>query len=587
MADFSAAGPSEAELLHFLDSIYSESKNAMSTLKDSWNRGIQFFRGQQWPIAHKKPLFLANNIAPIVDRKVARLTEVKPIIRVRPRRKGLGNTAEILQRTIDAGWDEYNMQMVMDDLSYFMIGMGSGFGNLSWDPKADFGRGDIIPKALDPRMVYIDPAVLRAQDVTKGAYVIIETVMPLWEVWQRYPGRGQLVSADARLTALDDEQATSVFSRIRGLFGSGKSGGGNGSAIPRATVREYWFQDPTINDDGSMRYPGGRHVIRGGDDVVLVDEPNPYIDGQWPIDMVDGRPDMEHPWGRSEIEALRKLQEAINRIGHMFVENTILTGNVWVMADNDALTPTDINNLKNIGAIVLTKRFGRTIERQAPPPMPPHILDFVRMALGLMEQLSGLSDSPVQGQGRVELRSGAQLEGLQAATEDLIRALARRQESFLNRIGQRWISRIFQFYTQDRMLNFLGPGPDWIGFEFERQKLLQEIVASVNRENTPMDQDERLEMTRDAIRKAWQDFKFKVLPGSNLASVRGERAQLMRSLALDGFVSGTRVLQELGIANPEEEIDKGAKEALARSLYVQNGSVGQRNGIQQGAVPGE
>jgi len=122
---------------------------------------------------NKRPLFLANNIAPIVDRKVAKLTEVKPIIRVRPRRNGLLNTADILQRTIDAGWDEYNMQMKMEDLSYFMVAMGSGFMNLPWDQFADFGRGDIVPTALDPRMVSIDPSVLRAQDLNKGAYVII------------------------------------------------------------------------------------------------------------------------------------------------------------------------------------------------------------------------------------------------------------------------------------------------------------------------------------------------------------------------------------------------------------------------------
>jgi hypothetical protein len=259
------------------------------------------------------------------------------------------------------------------------------------------------------------------------------------------------------------------------------------------------------------------------------------------------------------------------------------------MADNDALSPTDINNLKNIGAIVLTKRFGRTIERQAPPPMPPHILDFVRMALGLMDQLAGLSDSPVQGQGRVELRSGAQLEGLQHATEDLIRALARRQESFLNRVGQRWISRIFQFYTSDRILSMLGPGPDWVNFEFERQELIKEIQQQASSELPKgASIDDRVQATREAIRRSWKDFKFKTLPGSNLASVRAERASLMRSLANDGFVSGTRVLEELGIANPKEEMDKAQQEALARQIFSGGSGGGQGNGtVGKGSVQAE
>ena len=566
----------ELAMLHFLDRLEDESQAVEKNLRDNWKSNLAWYRGQQWTVTNRQPLFMANKLGEIVQRKAAKLTEMKPQLMVQARREGLMTTSNVIQKTIEAGWDEYGLQSILADLAQHMEIFGCGVLQLGYDPMADFGNGDITPGIFDPRYFHMDPAIKRAQDLDKAAYVWTSAVMSTSEIRRRWPGRGNYVSADS-----GDYSENSVQARIARLFSS--RGGGDGvvpEAIPRAFVKEYWFHDPTLGQDGKPRYPGGRHVIRAGD-VILKDEPNPYFHQRWPYVLIDETPDPEHPWGRSDIQNLKRLQNAINRIGHLFVENSILTGNTWITADQNALMPTTMRRLSNIGAIIIEKMTGREVTRQEPPPMPPHMMQFVDLAMRLMDQLAGLSDTTVSSQGRAEVRSEAQLEGLQQAGETLLRATARRVEAGLERLGQRWIAAIFQFYTRDRTLAFLGPTNEWETYEFERTQLLQEVQAATRNKAVDLAAARKVrdnfdKMQADAQKQLWNQFVFKITPGSSLSSVRAARASVHGELARQGLLSATHVLRDLGFANPEEEIDKAMKEMQAFQLARGEGQ-GQDN----------
>lgn len=575
-------GKEERSVLKFLDSLEEESKTVEDNVKKSWQSNLSCFRGQQWMQRNRAPLFKANKIGQIIRKKQAKLTEMKPQFQVQARRAGLATTSTVLQETIEAGWDEYSMQMVLEDLAGHLLIYGAGFLHIPWDSGADYGQGDIVPSCFDPRFVHIDPAVQRAQDLDQAAYIWTSSYMSSWDIEKRWPGRGSLVSP-----VTDKSSGSSVQKYLDKMFGAWKSGNfAVPEAIPRSEVREYWFNDPSLGDDGFPLYPSGRHIIRGGSDIILDDKPNPYHDERWPFVMIDGISDPEHPWGQSEVEALRRIQDAINRIGHIFVENAILTGNTWITADQQALSPTTMQRLSNIGAVIIEKAMGRTVERHTPPPMPPHMMEFIGIAMEMMDQLAGLSDTTASAQGRVEVRSDDQLEGLQQATEVLIRAMARRVEAGLERFGQRWIARIFQFYTRDRMLSYLGPTLEWQTFEFERDKLLREI-----RQATLLEAKKRIEektaqhnfedMYLEGTKRAWRHFTYRITPGSSLASVRAGRAQLHMSLAQQGMISRKHALRDLGFANPEEEIDAARQEAMILGAQAQGQSEAQTPSVRR------
>lgn len=557
-------GPAERKLLSWLDGLEDESKSVEKYLKRQWKSNLSWYRGRQWMLRDRKPKFLVNKIGQMIRKKRAKLTEMKPMIKIHARRAGLMTTEAVLQKTIDAGWDEYGMQMVLSDLASHMLVYGCGFLVMPYDGGADYGRGDMVPAAFDPRYVHVDPSISRTQDLQDASYIWTSSIMPTWKIRRNWPVRGLLVDIKDQSGKAGEDEAGE---RLRRLFSALPEGEvAVQEAIPRSEVREYWFQDPTIGDDGKLKYPHGRHIIRSGN-VILTDRPNPYHDGRYPLVMIDGWDDLEHPWGTSEVLQHRRLQDAVNRIGHMFVENTILTGNTWIVADQNALAPSARRTLSDIGAIILEKAVGRTIEREPPPQMPPHMMEFIGQSLQLMDEMAGLSDPTAAAQGRMEVRSDDQLEGLQQAAEVLIRDMARRVEAGLERFGQLWISRIFQFYTRDRTLAYMGPTAEWETFEFERGKLIKEIEIAVDKEIEA--KQRRNEMTQsaakmyqEATRMAWQYFTFRIEPGSSLASVRANRAMLHMSLADRGYISKKHALRDVGFANPEQEIDEAKKEAM-------------------------
>jgi len=573
-------GSDESGLLKFLDKLDDESRIAKDTLAaSSWERWVQIERGQDWPNREVAPMWKANPIKTTIARKAALLTETKPSLRILPRRAGLDATAMVLEKSIGAGWDEYDMEQVIEFNAHTMEVFGCAFCKLPYDRFADFGAGDVIPKAIDPRNVRIDPSVTQSHELSRAQYVITDSIEPLWDLWTRYPVRGAMVKPDDRFSSIYSEKDSPTFlnwavSRMQQILKAGTKG--QQGAVPRAYVREYQFRDPTQNDDGTPRYPAGRFVIRGGPDVILEDRPNPYWDGGWDLEMVDSMPDLDHPWGTSEVEGLRRIQEAMNRVGDLFVRNRVASGNMRIKADHNALENDAITQLKSLSAIILTKRMGTTVDWEMPEAMPPDMMGFIDQSIRLIDYLAGLSEPTIDG--RFEVRSGVQFEGLQAASQTLVRAMARRLESYLQRIGQKWISRIFQFYTNDRLMSYLGPGPEFQTFSFERQLLLRELVTKAQKElqeeriqgnGSEASRDELSKRIEQQIRVAFRDFRFKISPGSSLASTKLQRAMLFAQLAMNGMLPREKVLDEVGFANSKELIEQAMKEGQVLGMPSQ------------------
>ena len=186
--------------------------------------------------------------------------------------------------------------------------------------------------------------------------------------------------------------------------------------------------------------------------------------------------------------------------------------------------------------------------------------------------------------GRVELRSAPQLEGLQQAAQLLVRAQARRLEEFFERVGQKLISRIFQFYTTDRILTYAKAG-EIKQYDFEKDKLRAEIVfkatqmaqqkiqrmreqSEITGEDFPtedMANTLEAEDILNAIKGAWRKFAFKVIPYSSLSVVKTQRAAMLAQLAQAGMIPSEMVLREAGFDNPSELLKAAVDEQKERA----------------------
>ena len=532
----------ENAILKFLDAIDGEAESTRKNYDKNWDENINQVRGNQWRL-RRSPYFLANIIRNQVRRKIAHLTESKAQIQVRSVKADLSKASNVLYNTCRSILDSGSLENVLYRVALYGMTVGCSFVGSPYDAEKD----DVDLSFIDPRRVYIDRHTTSSYELHKSQYIRIDTVLPLSEIRMRFPGRGALVKPDDKHSSYFDSPRSklsivaSVLQALPKVYRPGtpsKSG-----PIPWAEARGYWIRDPQLGLDGNVMFPGGRHIIRAGD-IILKDEANPYWDGLPPIDMFEWDVDFDSPWGADEVQDLRRIQEAVNRLGDAWVKNTLLGSNFKIIADLDALDPEQWEKIDNEAGLVIRKKPNREIRYESPVPdqgtMPTTIESLIRLC-DLLTGIGESSRSPAQG--------AAALEGLQMARHVLTRVIARRLESLLERIGQKLISRVFQFYNSDRVLFQQGPTREWIAYTYERQKLLEDDNGKLR----PVSE----------IQKRYRDFKFLVTPGSSLASSRIQRTMaMMQFRQATGIVpSLRRILQEADLGDPDTLIAESLEEA--------------------------
>ena len=404
------------DLNQYLDKIYQEAKFAKEEVAKNYDRWLNHYRGQFWP--SKRPDWrvsaVINHLAELIQREVAYLTDSRPVIRVVARNDHLQPVAEVLENIIAALWEERNWQQKQQELLILAAIFGAAFARCVWNPQLDDGRGDIDIVVGDPRVYLVDPFCLRANQLDEAEYIIHEYVVPKSVLDEQYPHLASKIKPT--YGAEEEEKGFKHFLR-KLLFGTEKE---QKAILPRCLVQEFWIKDRTrveLEDGRSVRkYPGGRHIVRVGH-LILKDEPNPYIDERFPIDMFDWSFNPNSAWGISEVEYLHSLQEMYNKLMAIIVENAILTCNAIWIGEEDALSPAAWSRLTNKPGAIVRVRPGKTLRREPPQPLPAYIQNAVQYLERQMQILSGMTD--VMHGERGALTSGVAIECVDAETECL------------------------------------------------------------------------------------------------------------------------------------------------------------------------
>lgn len=620
----------EKGLNAFLDKIEGEGGDALAEQCTQWEKAIRIYKSGQ-PDAPRDgqpdyAQFRLNIIRPTARRKGSTLTENKPEIEILPLTDGFTKTAEALTKIISAGWETQGMQAALDDIGNFLQVLSVYFLELGWDANANYGMGEIVASPVDPRQVLTDPGIVRARDLCRAQYMRTRTIPPLYVVAELYPGVAEQLKPCAKILATESDT---------------KKPTGIASAINRATQRwtgkpihrdppfdrvqldTYWFRDPRKDEDGNPLYPGGRCVVRANDDVICLTRPfspqvlrdetqNPYYDGEWPYEMLDNIPDLDSAWGQDEIYAMRWIQNTFDRIGNTTVQTMLDNAKPFITAPKNSLDVANVNMLERMNHIVLQYTAGRGEVIRQPSPIPTGIyFQLMQMCQAFMDLSMGLQDAGPP-KGRVEARSNDMLEGLQTMGQVLIRGQARRLEQMLERIGQKWISRIFQFMTTDRLLWFVGE-QGTVKYAFERAKLTDEILdvalQRVQKAHQDAEQKKRGnipegvtplvrptpppqflddEQNLAAIKGAYREFRFTVKPFSSLSNTRRARAAQALQLHQQALIPGWKALDELGYHNSRDLLAETMEEARERQAAGVPAIVPQpkqgKGGKKQGAA---
>lgn len=535
----------EGKLLKTLADIADEAQR----VKDHWvkdvdlTRDLDLYRGKLKGNADDR-YFDCNFVGAFIDRMVAQLTDNRPIIRLENRKAGISKVARSVEKVIQCVWDESKVQRGLFKLANNAAVNRSAGLYTGFDTETDTPVVELLRIA----QVLVDPNVVESGQLDSAEYVRIERVMPLAEIRAKFPGRGSLVKSDVNISQLGQEpkKRSSMLDGLRSTTTTRDT-------IPRARVYEWFIQDRATSTTGDRLFPSYRRIICS-DDVVLWDGPNPFWDGRIPVDWFDWMVDPEHIWGHSEPARLRKMQLAFNQLIDGLIENQLLTNIISIVGDADSLPPEMWKKLQNIKSSLLLQKKNRNSTLNVTPPAPfgQDKIQIARSIFTYAQLLTGVTDVTL-GDAPGSLQSGLAIEGLQEGANLMTRARASRLEDLMNRVGQKLISRVFQFVTSDRVFTMVGPTAEAVAYAMARSELF------IDDKGQPMTQADQ----RDALRF----MRFSVIPGSSAPGSRLARARMMAELVKLGAASRRDVLQAADFQDPDDMLKRAEEDAGKNPVF--------------------
>lgn len=574
--------PHELTLLQFAQRLLAEGESHRDSLGiDKRIERVTDFLSVQWSrrrIEEKKHKARVefNKIRSIIERQVGMLTESRPNINVRSL-SGRQSSGEILGKTVEGVWWQRGMQQILTDGIVTAQRHGYAPAYCAYDVSLDYGRGDVLVDFLAPTQVVWDPMVKRAANLQDGDYVILKIPRSIPSFWETYPVRGRFVTPERTLSTYlpspSSMQSPTFSERLYSVFRkpSRKDSDVMEGALPRAYEYRLYYRDRTVDPqhpyiedpdhpDGvrpNFLFPRKRLIVWSGD-TILYDGHSRYWDGLYPVEVLDWGIEVDHPFGESAVELMRPLQEAMNVLVSGAVDNARLINDPPWIVDEGAMDNSEIQKLRAYGdrsGYVHVIPRGFSVRRDPPGQLTNIVLNVVEYLGKELDVSQGITEV-VQGQRPASLQSGIALDSLMLASQIVIRLQARAIEDFLSRLGQLIISRIIQFYSDKRLLFTYRPNdPALHEFIWDRQQFILSLLQDG--------------MTRERIeaelQNLYRDYRFSVVPGSNLAVAKLQKLALYERLNASNKISDLDVLKAAEIPDPEQKLKDARADMLAKA----------------------
>lgn len=551
-------GTSEVEVNKYLGEIDKE----MDDYKDryvsgNWKDIPDFYRGRShWgkerPNHKVSPVL--NYLRQAIERKTSQMTDTKPFMQILPYYDPLTRVSDALEAIIASKWSEHNLDMTLTDCVFYCELFGGVATNTTFNKSLNFGRGDSTFEMIDPRNFNFDPACTQPYYVDRCEYVRIDDYKPQSLLKYTYPEYADKIADDAPFDFFTperrnyDKRGRIIKKVVHRIKNGGKNTNG---AIGRSTLKEYWLQDRTLVGkplNKTLKYPGGRHIILAGG-ARVVDEANPYWDKKIPVDFMDWHRNPDSAWGDSELDDLKQLQVLLNKLVAVIVENGIMMSNGMWVGDNNALKPDQWNKLDNVPGMKVKKKPGSELNRVPGTAVPPTVFSTLQYLEAAIEKLSGNAGGISGGGAPSGVKSGIAIEALQQAATAIVRLKARALESLLERIGQKMISRIFQFEGGDRQMWRMKNDKDFEAFQY-----MGKILRGEDKEAKKF-----LKNKKDAF----QNFIFKIRPGSSMQMNKWQESMLAMQLYQaqpKPLIDREAVLDMIDLPNRQEILNRVMEE---------------------------
>ena len=174
----------------------------------------EFRNGVQWKDEHVKTLreraqepVVVNVVHSAVEQAKALLTTNKPRFQSTGRENSDTKTGRIFSELMTWIWDNSNgnvqLKQVVDD--YYVKGMGAMYAY--YDPNADYGKGEICLKSVNPHDLYLDPAS-KDPFCQDSAHIIVAKKHMKSQLLLEYPDYADLIQSAVQTNYISPETTT-------------------------------------------------------------------------------------------------------------------------------------------------------------------------------------------------------------------------------------------------------------------------------------------------------------------------------------------------------------------------------------------
>lgn len=537
-------------------------------------RIIQYLSGNQWP---SRPTAYGNS-RPVTNRMFRQYWEIislltdgkpEPEIKVYDGDEGYSDIQKVIGQLLEVWAAKPNYADALQDIIGFGL-LARGIGKVQWNPRLSGGMGDVEILSINPLNFYTlggDGSVENAECCIEMRWVTMASLRrrfgALADGIEPEP-MGLPSSQVMRPRQLSTQEWSKLAPNMQRILGVKAGGGTDERLFPMVRQRLYWFLDPAKNETSETKrvgpeganwsylvepgmplFPRGRILTVAGR-KVLNDTCNPYFDGPNPyIEMIPLRP----AWGTDGMSLMGNLigpQDIINRIMAGLLE-TIKAGLIpTIIAPKDSISRGDLDNISTTisgGKLEYNMRLaqGNKPEFRKQPETPQLALPFLNMTMREMDQTTGSAAVDAAAQ-KEQIPSHDTMEMIQNSRSGMVRLMGRRLEGFLNRGGNKVVSRMLQFYSVGHRVAILGEK----GITSNDFSPLYGSLLSGGM------------MPEEFVRK----FQFSIRPGSALSFDKETRAQMATILCERGLLSQRGMWRALNQAGSNVDIEQNERELI-------------------------
>jgi hypothetical protein len=495
----------ETSLASYWNQKFKDSMVAKAPFTKRWAKYWDAWRGDYFKdksLPDYKSNLVSNYIFSIIETIRPIMFDNDPKFQAIPRQPAGLEFSNDWQECLSYEWDRENMttKFIREAITTLVTGTSVLF--LPWDAK----HKNVKPVFINPDNVFVDPLATSVED---ASYIIYARYFHDEVLKQQFPDKVD------RLQGSQVNYSELVQERNR-----------NSKVDNQVLVLEVWcrdYQSKEMDEHGNpfLKYPNGRVLTLAPErGIVFTDKPNPYIDGNFPFLLLKDYDVPGQFWGEGEVAQLLSPQQYMNELNNAIIDNAKVTANApWVIDKNSGIGEGKITSR---AGLIIRKNPGTEVKREQPVNMPNYVATAVDSLKGDMEQVSGIFDS-IKGNSETGVYTAQGILALQEAGQARIRLKVKLLEQTLSNVAKTWVSRIRQFWKEQRFIGVTRFDGSYDVKEFQKEALSF-------------------------------DYDVKITAGSTMPVNRGAMLDLMVRLAQTPMPDGQNLVDREAVVNylPEE-----------------------------------